>query len=131
MLVFDINEKPLYMYNSDAVDSFTYIRLDGEQLDVGVDVKYSEGIDSLISYLNYYYFKDYYKDEVNSLLVFCILFNDKLDIQEIRISKRLGIKTDKYDDLILKSLLLTKGKWIKTKPSPKKWYLYIGRYKLI
>lgn len=64
--------------------------------------------------------------ECNVREVFCVLFDEKLNIQEIRASNLGNIKNQReiYLDDYIKAIKKTKGKWRKCKAG-EKWYLYV------
>lgn len=140
------NLKRIHWFDTDSIplcdiykkcgnpDSITYIKLNGEKINVNTKIKYIGGIESLLAFCDsaYYNRPDYNYQELNATAYYSILFDENLHIQEIRIYKRLGYDCSYYDyDKMIKGILLkTEGKWIKTNISSTEWQFYFGRFKL-
>ncbi len=130
-VTYDIDGNPLCIVYEEKFDSLVYVRLDGRKLDVEREIQFHRGqpllsakIDSL--------FRDAYGEtnELTGLLVFCILFDEQLNMDEVRIEKRIGIPDDQYDDFIRTALQSTQGKWEKRERATSKRLIYQGVYRV-
>lgn len=114
-------------------DSIIYIRQAGEKINVNLNVEFKGGIDSLNTFCDslYYNRADYNYREINEYVVFYILFDNNLRIQDIRIHSRLLENCGKYDynSLFKRILIQTEGKWKLKTSSSKTWYLYVGSHR--
>ncbi|MDL2283003.1 hypothetical protein LJB94_00625 [Odoribacter sp. OttesenSCG-928-G04] len=131
-IIYDVYGNPLCRYFQEigGKDSTTYIKLDGKEISTSNQIGYEGGNNSLLKLMDSIYFSTYFDgDEINSFIMYYVLFDTDLNIDEIRIYKRLGVD-DQYDDFIINSLKSTQGKWQKKHESSEKWYLFFGRYKL-
>ncbi len=115
-------------------DSIVYFNNKKETINVSSDVDYIGGWKLLNIYFDSLYFnrKDYNYIELNAFVRYCILFDSKLRIKEIRIIKRIGYDCTSYnyDELIKNILKKTEGKWRKTKKQSNKWYLFLSQIRL-
>ena len=127
-VVKDIQGYPIYSLLKN--NKFLYYTKDGKKLiaDVG-EIEFTGGRDSLSAYLltRYINHPNYNYREYNVYEYFFILFDENLDIKEIRI---MGLKyadrTKFYYDIFIESLKNTIGMWYK-KTENKKWYIYLHR----
>ncbi|MCP9610824.1 hypothetical protein [Coprobacter tertius] len=81
----------------------------------------------------YYNRDDYNYDELNASAIFVILFDENLEIKDVRILKRIAYNNNKYDyDALVKRILWsTEGKWVKKDENDHcKWYFHLGYFKL-
>lgn len=103
---------------------------------VSSDVRFIGGYQALSCYFDSLYFnrEDYDENELNALFYYTILFNEKLEIKEVKIIQREGYNNLKYDydSLIKRILFSTEGQWEKSikANSHEKWYLKFGLLKL-
>ncbi len=88
-------------------------------------IYYDKGRDELIKEL--FSSLDFSNEDYGGKVLFFILFNDELQIQEIRVYEPL-LPSYKANDLVIdkyiKYLEKTEGQWIR-KEDKQKWYLYI------
>ncbi len=101
---------------------------------VSINVGFNGGVERLNKYCDSLYFskfseKDY--RELNVRVMYSILFNNKLKIQEIHILERPFYKNDEYnyDKLVKEILFSTNGQWSKKGKDSDK-YLYVGFFHL-
>ncbi len=71
--------------------------------------------------------------EICQYVFYFILLDESLTIREIRFANFHDISVtliEKYKDVIIETLKEAQGQW-KPKDKTSKWYLYVGRFKLI
>jgi len=101
----------VFYKTNDKVDSTIYWDLKKNKIRVVFDVpQYEFGIDSLNNLLLDKFRTQLNFVEVNGAALVYILLQDN-KIKEIRIGKRIGYDP-KYDELIIKTLMITQNNWI-------------------
>jgi len=135
-IVRDIDNYSIYANlnsNISATDSLYYIRYNGDLIKLNCDVKYWDSDDDLNEYIDRIYYNryDYNYQEMNDYITFCIVFDEYLHIQDIRLTKRFHDLNDKVRNYILVHTILSKteGHWYVDDKSTKSWHIYIGRHK--
>lgn len=124
----DVDGKLLLTYSEDSRDSIIYITHDGERLMVTMDgVEPAMGRDSLNSYVKrrYYAQENYDYVELNQRIYFTILFDEDLNIVEVRqLPPKIVHKGLLYKEFFIDTLKRTTGMWHKTTGN-RAWYIYI------
>lgn len=108
-----------------------YYTENGEKIIANVGgVEFDGGKDSLSAYLlsKYINHPNYNHTEYNVYEHFLILFDEHLDIKEVRIMHRKYADNERfyYDNIFIEALKSTTGMWHKTVEG-KKWYYYLHR----
>lgn len=112
-----------------------YVREDGGKLITNLGgLEFDGGKDSLKAYLDsiFYNNPDYHNhSEFNVLEFFFILFDENLNIVEVRIMHRNYAENKRfyYDSIFVNALKNSKGRWNKTIPD-NGWYTYIHRHRI-
>lgn len=128
----DIHGYPLTSLLKD--DKAIYHTENGEKLIANVGgVEFNGERDSLSAYLlsKYIHHPNYNNIEYNVCEHFFILFNEHLDIKEVRIMYRKYANNERfyYDTIFVDALKNTTGMWHKTVEN-KKWYYYLHRQRI-
>lgn len=129
---FDVQGLPAYKIDSLKEDrSVIYYAKNGRKLNASIALHYRGGYKTLSAYCDSAYFNraDNDQNELNASALYCILFDEKLKIREIRIIKRRGYSNIRYsyDNLIKKILLGTEGNWEKIK-NDSMFYFFLGYF---
>lgn len=109
----DFDGKPLLYRNS----NYDYITLSGDtlNLDVDKDLYFVEGKDSLRRYLRSEYLKFFKRTELeyNTIIFICVLFDENLNIVEVRNYTRsqYGKGMDEINELFRSAIMKTDGMW--------------------
>ncbi|WP_291528470.1 hypothetical protein [Bacteroides sp. UBA939] len=114
--------------------SVFYIRENGERIKCSKGIEFDGGREALKGYLDsvYYNNPNYHKySEFNVLETFIILFDEYLNIKEVRIMHRYYADNERfyYDSLFVNALQNTNGKWYENIQN-KKWYYYLHRQRI-
>jgi len=131
----DVDSIPVQNFHSqtEMQDSIVYITSDCKRINVNYDVEFNGGLDSLHIFCDslYYNRKDYNQQELNEYVIYYILFDTNLHIQDVRISSHLLGYCGKYNynELFKQILFKTEGKWKVKKNPSKTWHLYIGSHR--
>lgn len=129
----DINNYPIIK----RIDSSKvyYVKKDGTKL-IGClgGVEFNGGNDILKKHLDsIYYSNPNYNNysEFNVLENFFILFDEKLNIEEVRIMNRRYANNERfyYDSIFVNALKNTTGMWHKT-IEDQEWYIYLHRQRI-
>jgi len=119
--------------NKSATDSLYYIRYNGELIKLNCDVKYWGGVEDLNEFIDRLYYNryNYNYQEMNDYVTFCIIFDEYLHIQDIRITRRFHDLNDTIRNYILVYTILSKteGHWYVDDKSTKSWHIYIGGHR--
>lgn len=123
----DISGYPVSSLSKDG--KVIYYTKDGKKVIANVGgVEFNGGRDSLSAYLlqKYVDHSGYNYDEYNVYEHFILLFDENLDIKEVRIinRKHRDNKRSYYDTIFVEALESTRGMWHKTIEN-KKWYFHI------
>ena len=129
---FDVHGLPAYKIDSLKEDrSVIYYTKNGRKLNASTALHYKGGYKILSAYCDSAYFnrEDNDQNELNASALYCILFDKKLKIREIRIIKRRGYSNIRYsyDNLIKKILLGTEGNWEKIN-NDSMFYFFLGYF---
>lgn len=134
-VVRDIDNYSIYKkLSSDksSIDSLYYIRYNDELIKLNCDVQYWGGNKEFNEFIDRIYYNryDYNYQEINDNVSFCIIFDEYLHIQDIRITKRFHDLNDTVRNYILVSTILSKteGHWYIKDKSIKSWHIYIGEH---
>ena len=114
-------------------NSFQYVTLKGEVVDASYDnISYIGGKKGLEHFMDSLYFDDFYRhNEVNIPFYFYLLFDQNLKIKEIRfLGQASKHSMHNFEPMIKDILKRSEGNWIISYLTDKKWYIYLGRYKL-
>lgn len=133
----DVDSIPVLGFYSriEKPDSIIYIKYDGERINVNCDIEFLGGWESLDAFCDsvYYNRKNYNHHELNAYVIYSILFDSNLHIQDIRIHK--GIKDYygdyDYNEMIKRILKQTERRWTLIKNKSKRWHLYIGSHRFM
>lgn len=109
-----------------------YVKENGERIRVySKTIEFNGGKDSLSAYLGKKYINhpDYNYTDYNMLETFFVLFDEKLNIVEVRIMKRPHNEKFYYDSIFIDALKSTKGMWYKIVEN-KEWYYYMHRQRV-
>jgi hypothetical protein len=133
---YDIDSIPVYVNfstNKLATDSLNYIKVNGDLVKIECDIHYWGGDDQLNVFFDriYYNRSNYNNQEMNDLTEYCIIFDENLHIQDIRIVKRFHDSNDKIRNYIMvyNILLKTEGHWALNDKSTHSWHMYRGYHK--
>ena len=135
-IAYDIDDIPVYVNfstNKSSTDSLYYIKVNGELVKLRCDIHYWDGEEQLNSFCDriYYNRNNYNNQEMNDLVGYCIVFDEYLHIQDIRIIKRFHDLNDKIRNYIMvhNMLMKTEGHWTLQDKSMRSWHIYIGYHK--
>lgn len=123
----DVDGRPIDRLLDDG-KTVEYITLDGQKViaHIAHGVEFNAGKDSLDNYVKKFYYNQEGYDyiELNQRIVFSILFDDNLNIIEVRqLPPRFLRKEECYKKLFINILKSTAGMWHKT-IEHKEWYIY-------
>lgn len=107
---------------------YTYM---GVEIIASLDIESTMDNNQLDSFLDsVYYLNKKNPIDINGLAYYCILFNEELNISEVRILKRYGFekKDNETDSIIIKSIRSTEGFWKNKSENHCKWYIYISSF---
>lgn len=131
--VFDMNNHLILSWKGSDFDSCVFVTNRGNKIPVDLEVRYKGGYDSLRVFCDSVYCRIMGNDfqELNEKIQYFILFDNNLNIKEIRICKVPSYINGKYIDVIKKVLLKTKGNWILREAKSVKGHVYGGIFILI
>jgi hypothetical protein len=135
-IVYDIDSIPVYVNfstNKLATDSLYYIKVNGDLVKIECDIHYWGGDDQLNFFFDsiYYNRSNYNNQEMSDITKYCIIFDENLHIQDIRIVKRFHDSNDMIRNYIMvyNILLKTQGHWALNDKSTQSWHMYRGYHK--
>lgn len=134
-LVRDIDNKPIYVNlapDEEATDSLYYLRFNGERIKLNCDIHYWGGDNELKEFIDRVYYNryDYNYQELDDKVNFCIIFDEYLHIQDIRITKRFHDVNDVVANYIMIYSILSKteNNWEVKDRAVKSWHIYMGNH---
>ncbi|MDL2283441.1 hypothetical protein LJB94_02895 [Odoribacter sp. OttesenSCG-928-G04] len=129
LIYYDVDSLPVYKLCSGR-NSVTYMRTDSSEVEADHCVRYAGGDMALLATMDSLAISAGIKmsEKWFRFINYSILFDDELNISEVRILDRFDIEDARYDDFVVNSLKSLQGKWIKHQYSSRQWHLFRGEF---